>query len=287
VVRVRGATCRGLVALLLWMPIGSSCLGALRFECEDDEACVLDDRHGQCIAPGRCAYPESECGSRLRYGPAAGPGLASTCVDSTMIGETDTVIDTDGDCGPCEVVPRECYASEATCDAGACAQPPSPSGTPCRGDDPCVVSASCDGAGTCVVEAPVECLDPPTPCSIAPGTCGVDGTCSYERRAADMPCQDGNGCTLDDRCDAAGICVAGPLCPTDNPCAVGSCSGEQCSFFPVVDGTPCGPTAANACCGGACVDLSSDAEHCGACDGLCADTEQCVDEGGTGTCMPA
>lgn len=279
--RVRGATDRGLAALLLCAPMMAACLGALRFECEHDDACVLDDRHGQCIAPGHCAYPEAECGSGLRFGPAAGPGLASTCVDPTMLGETDA-----DECGPCEVVPRECYASEATCDDGMCIQAPSPAGTPCRDDDPCVVSATCDGAGTCVVDALVECVDPPTPCSIAPGTCGVDGVCSYERRDAGMPCQDGNGCTSDDRCDTAGICVAGPVCPTDNPCAVSSCSGDQCSFFPVVDGTPCGPSPADACCGGACVDLSTDVEHCGACDGPCDRTEQCVAKGDTGACMP-
>jgi hypothetical protein len=274
------ATYRGLVAMAL-LP---SCLASLTFECEDDAACVFDDVDGQCIAPGHCAYAQAECASGLRFGPAAGPGLASTCVDPTS-GATGSGSDTDA-CGPCDAVTRECHAAEASCVAGACTEIPAPSGSACRQEDPCVVTARCDGAGTCVVEVAVECLAPPTPCSVAPGVCGADGTCVYARRDAGMPCEDGDGCTLGDQCDGDAACVPGTVCPTDNPCAVGSCTQEQCSFFPVVDGTACGMTAGESCCAGACVDLTKDVEHCGACDGVCTPPDGCVAMGTTGACMP-
>ena len=57
----------------------------------------------------------------------------------------------------------------------------------------------------------------------------------------------------DDGCGGAcGSCASGLSCGTDGTCA---CAGTAC--------------------GGACVDLSSDPDHCGACDTVCGATEVC------------
>lgn len=276
----------GLLALVLLLP---ACLASLTFECVDDAACVLDEKQGSCLAPGRCAYPDVACESLLRFGPAAGPELASTCVEpgaTTGVQEVTTSSTTTTDCGPCVPTLGECRDPQAACVDGECVEVLLPEGSPCREDDPCIVAAACDAAGECIVEQEVECADPPGLCHESQGTCGTDGTCSYAPRSVDAPCEDGDGCTLEDACDGRGTCVAGPICPTANVCAAGTCSGEQCSFFPVVDGASCGPAPADLCCAGACIDASTDAEHCGSCEGACPAEQLCVPMGTTGMCMP-
>lgn len=281
-----GTAYRGLVVVVALL---SACLRGLSYECATDAACVLDDEQGVCLAPGHCAYPEAECDSGLRFGPAAGQGLASQCVDGapTTTGALESTSTTSpAECGPCESTPMECRSGEVLCVDGACVQPPLDAGIPCREADPCVIDAACDGAGACVVAEGIECADPPGPCHMPVGVCGTDGTCSYALRTIGTPCEDGDGCTLEDACDGRGACVPGPICPTDNPCAAGSCGGAQCTFFPVVDGLSCGPMPRDVCCAGACVDLTADTEHCGSCDVACGPTESCVAMGEGGTCTP-
>lgn len=68
------------------------------------------------------------------------------------------------------------------------------------------------------------------------GDCGADGT----------PCDDGDPCTVDDRC-ASGVCVAGPAkaCDDGNACTTDSCGvGGECTHQAVDpatcdDGDPC------------------------------------------------
>lgn len=270
----------GLLGALLVALSSTACLAPLSFGCDDDDACMLDDVAGICVAPGHCAYPEPTCESGLRFGPAAGAGMASDCVD-------DATFDSDGACGPCEATPVECRSLETTCERGQCVQTPLAAGTPCRADEPCVMAASCDGDGTCVVHDAITCDEPPSPCHVSVGVCS-EGFCAYKRRDAGDACEDGNGCTAGDRCDAFGICVSGPECASDNPCAVGVCGGAQCSYFPAVDGTNCGLLLpGHVCCAGACIDATSDPEHCGACGQMCGSDELCVAVGASGACMPA
>ncbi|MFO0631337.1 MAG: hypothetical protein U0168_00645 [Nannocystaceae bacterium] len=136
-------------------------------------------------------------------------------------------------------------------------------------------------ARACVIDEP-HCNTPPGGCHQAPGHCDAQGQCSYDPKPANARCEDGDGCSLGDRCDGSGTCIAGPPCPSDNPCAVGSCgTSGQCSFFPVADGDLC---PAGICCGGACVDPSSDASNCGGCGVVCTPPQQCSAEGGTPSC---
>jgi MYXO-CTERM domain-containing protein len=63
--------------------------------------------------------------------------------------------------------------------------------------------------------AGVTCTTPPNPqCWNSPGQCS-GGTCSYDKKAVDTTCTDGDPCTAGDKCDAAGTCVPGPaiVCP--------------------------------------------------------------------------
>lgn len=277
---------RLLLLLALSLAAGPSCLDALTFECDDDAACVLEERQGVCVSPGRCAYPDNACDSLLRFGPAAGPDLASMCVDdAASTGTDEPPTSTTAACGACEPTPGECIEPVAVCIDGACIDVPKPVGAACLEGDPCVLAAACDASGECIVEQQVECAAPPGGCWLPQGTCGPDGECTYEPRDAGAACEDGDGCTLADECDGNGTCVSGEICPNENPCAVGSCDGSQCSFFPVADGTMC-DGATDLCCGGACIDTTTDALHCGMCDGACPVEQLCMPVDGVGTCAP-
>lgn len=53
---------------------------------------------------------------------------------------------------------------------------------------------------------------------------------------------------------------------------------------PIADGNSCGPNAADRCCGGVCVDISTDTNHCGGCGTSCADGLECESVDTTNTC---
>lgn len=94
-------------------------------------------------------------------------------------------------------------------------------------------------------------------------------------------CEDGDRCTTGETCQAS-ACSGGQAkaCTTPGTCqvAVGAtcnrASGE-CEYPAGADGQLCGSTAAARCCGGACVDLSTDPAHCGGCGLACAAGAAC------------
>lgn len=259
-----------------------ACLQPRAFPCASSADCMLGSQQGQCVEPGFCAYPDDDCDEGLRYGPAAGDGLADRCVDDGVAGSSETTAPVSNiDCGGCSAPPDECSSDAGSCVDGMCVYPPRATDTPCGSQDPCIGVGRCDGAGTCVpIEPP--CTTPPSACHESIGTCGADGSCSYAAHGGGTPCEDGHGCTYGDQCDGAGACVPGPVCPSDNPCAVGSCGdSQQCSFFPVVDGTACD---AGACCAGTCVDVGRDPANCGGCGIACVLPQTCVEVDGMPTC---
>lgn len=263
-----------------------ACLRPQVFACESDGECMLGEREGRCIATGFCAYPDEACDSALRFGPAAGAGMAGECVPEGDTEATAASDDATG-CGPCDEPPDRCHLPTGSCQDGACVYPLAPRGTECGGDDSCVHVAQCDAAGSCEIVEQTLCNDPPGPCHEFSGECFGPNKCSYVVRPRGAACEDGDGCTLDDRCDGEGTCVSLEECGSDNPCAVGSCGAtQQCSFFPVVDGTQCGPEPIHACCSGACVNLEQDATNCGGCGVVCTASEVCSTLQPTPTCVP-
>jgi MYXO-CTERM domain-containing protein len=65
-----------------------------------------------------------------------------------------------------------------------------------------------DTTGLCKGDpcATVTCDAPPSQCHLALGTCTA-GQCSYELKAANADCDDGDPCTVMDVCSAAGACA--------------------------------------------------------------------------------
>lgn len=65
---------------------------------------------------------------------------------------------------------------------------------------------------------------------------------------------------------------AGPTSSSSASASSGS-GGATCASLP--DGASCGPKDSDRCCSGACVDISSDASHCGGCDTSCDASKTC------------
>ena len=74
--------------------------------------------------------------------------------------------------------------------------------------------------------------------------------------AVGTACDDANQCTLNDACDAFGVCrgavaAIGSACDDGNECTIDECDTAVCEGNPAPDGTPCaGGTMA--CTAGVC-----------------------------------
>jgi len=108
---------------------------------------------------------------------------------------------------------------------------------------------------------------------------GCDSDCKFSCHN-DNECNDGNDCT-DDYCIEGSngkLCIytnmpEGTECDDGDPCNI----NDECDGMGNCVGTPTGLTN----CGGECVDLSSDPEHCGDCFTSCLFDEDCIN----GTCV--
>jgi len=183
--------------------------------------------------------------------PDAGPGDADAGVpeeDAGVLGE---------DAGTCT----------PTCDGRSC------------GDDGCGgTCGSCAagricGGGECLCEgAAVTCDEECVDLRVDEAHCGACGN----------ECAAGEACSAGE-CRDDGVCVPdcdGRSCGDDG-CGgtCGSCSsGELCAMGGVC---VCGDAATT--CGGECVDVRSDAAHCGACGVACGEGESCA----AGRCVEA
>ena len=106
--------------------------------------------------------------------------------------------------------------------------------------------------------------------------CTVDACLGYACLHAtnQLPCDDGDACTVGDTC-SGGLCQAQPLvCYDDEPCTLDGCDpAVGCQFLPAAgvcdDGDPC--TAGDACDGGTCAGTGI----------LCKDFNPCTRDGCT------
>jgi hypothetical protein len=120
-----------------------------------------------------------------------------------------------------------------------------------------------------------RCVHP----SVQDGTsCGggnvcVSGACS-ENLCADVECDDGNACTVDERCDYVdGTCHYTPVnCGVDSQCSMVGCdSAVGCTYTPVNEGEMCwagydpnwrGGVCEAGACVGPCDPASSEIHQC-------------------------
>ncbi|MCA9704782.1 MAG: hypothetical protein KDK70_02895 [Myxococcales bacterium] len=258
-----------MAGLLLGL-LTSACPSGGVFQCESDDQCQSGSQAGQCTSEGYCAFESDECESGLAYGELAEPGLAGTCVP--VDGGSGS---TTGPTGPTGTT------STATTTTSVGSSPDGTEGPPacelgdfCEPDDPCVLVGICTDDGTCLPVDVVVC-EAFGPCYEPEGQC-VGGDCVFQPLPRGLPCEDGDPCTFDDFCDGNGQCSPGFSCdgPAD-PCHVAICTPEGCDIEPLPDGESCGPNPGDRCCGGTCVDISTDHAHCGSCFAACSENQEC------------
>jgi len=254
--------------------------------CSDDgNLCTAD----VCNAFALCKHPVRVCND----------GVACT-IDSCATGIGCVATPDDGRCDDDE------SCTDESCDAEAgCLSASKPNGSTCSDGDACTTEDACT-AGTCAPQGPALRCDDDDSCTT--DSCLAALGCHYQENPAACPCAaqagplpagsacaDGNDCSQDDRCDGAGQCLPGAVCPDDgDACTLEMClpvqAGKeiclaidnQCvtSCAAQSNGTPCSDGSActtGTCQGGACVALPvpcGDGDRCTGAD-YCLDAIGC------------
>ena len=225
-----------------------------------------------CNTPPPCQHPDGTCdpgSGKCVYPPLA---FNSVCTDSNQCTQGDHC-DGDGGCVSntarvCNTPPEACRTDACNPTSGLCEYALLALNERCEDGNPCTVGETCGAGNVCSGGSARVCNAPPSACVQPTGLCDMFRGCVYQPRAGATTCEDGNTCTTGDFCDA-GTCVSGPSCPPPLPCQAGVCTNGSCNYTQAMDGTSCGLTAAARCCGGNCVDTSTNASNCGGCGIAC------------------
>ena len=272
-------------------------------ECLDGNPCTIADH---CEA-GVCVGTPVDCDDD---NPCSDDGCDETggCVFEFNESDCD-----DGD--PCTVADRceagDCVGFVVQCD--------------CQEDADCLLLDDgnvCNGVLVCAMESlPFQCVvqegsvvecpepeGPDAPC-LQPSCDSLSGDCSFVPHDGDVFCDDGDACTVNDKCEA-GACTGGQWvnCNDGNSCTVDNCDAQVgCSNKALEgdcdDGNPC--TLGDVCSDGVCAPTGlvdcDDANPCtkdscsmaGGCthetvDGACSDGDPCTlnDACQNGACVP-
>ena len=278
---------------------GGVCAGGLPVNCNDGNLCTDDS----CESATGCEHSFNalpcDDGDWCTVGDICGDGVCfagselPNCDDGDLC--TEDGCDPAGGCfHTAKVCDDQDLCTIDTCHAktGDCLfSPKTMSCEPCS-------SAVCDGATGEVACLPLDCDDEDActtdSCSQEKGGCThvavvcnddnycTDDSCDPETGCAhvlnQLPCDDGNACTINDIC-AAGICTGGKdaNCNDGNPCTDDVCDPESgCANVPNAnpcsDGSVC--TVGDLCQGGECAPGSGALE--------CDDLNPCTDD----TCWP-
>lgn len=198
-----------------------ACVGGLNLVCNDDNPCTTD----ACDPAQGCLFTAK----------------SGACDDGNPCTENDSCED------------GLCAGASSTC--------PCISDNSCGefdDDNPCNGELICGDANTCVVdpETIIVCDQPGTGCLVSQCNPAI-GQCVLTPAENGTVCDDGDVCTLEDRC-VAGACISesSVACPTDDVCQIGTCQPDIGCVFgdktgPCDDGNPC--TSDDACLNGVCV----------------------------------
>lgn len=230
--------------------IGQSCgAGATCLQLSCKETSCSDFADGDQDNLTDCADPD--CG-----GLACGTGTGAACMGTTCVelfcGDAiDNDLDTFPDCFETGCLDAGCGVNgtcqsdagcrepvEGTCDDGSdndgdsridCADSDC-NGLACSDGNDCTDGETCSSS-QCRNGTATVCNAPPNQCYSMAGACALDsGVCGYTPRVADAGCDDGDPCTVRDRCTGAGACASVPqTCapPPSNGCfAAGVCQAS-------------------------------------------------------------
>ncbi len=193
-------------------------------KCDDGDACTAGDG---CV-DGVCSAKQLACddGDDCTIDGCDGQGgckhilvPGKDCDD----GDACTLVDTCDLAGKCQGKLKGCDDANACtaeqCVKGACVVTPQ-IGKKCDDNDACTHTDRCDPQGSCV-SLPVNC-DDGNPCTAVVGPCSVKKGCTVVPSDG-KSCNDGNLCTIADKC--AGAACQGIKLPCDdgNACTIDSC----------------------------------------------------------------
>lgn len=179
--------------------------------CDGAGACVGGGPRDCAASVGACLV--AACDETQKRCVASGNKPDGTSCDADASGCTAADSCRSGVCAPGPA--PDCTAVADTCNTGscrstgattyACDKSPKPAGTACAGGRYCTVSEKCDGAGTCGGGQPRDCAaQVGDTCNGA--TCSdAAGSCVRSQKADGTLCDDGNACTLFDKC-TSGLC---------------------------------------------------------------------------------
>ena len=140
---------------------------------------------------------------------------------------------------------------------GECVQVAQADGTACDDGNLCTVGDACR-SGACSPGSAKDCAAAGSACTI--GYCDVEtGSCATRPAPNGASCDDGDACTVGDKC-SDGVCTTGgpkDCSAFDSACTVGVCGDDgECTASPFEDGTACDDgdacTSGDACERGFC-----------------------------------
>ena len=303
-------------------------------DCNDNNDCTLDKcslgdcQHTNVPSLSSCLYPTSAPGEQdvcIPLGICDGLGVckpgADACechVDEDCLAMDEDLCDGTTSCEigvgglffcmdqPGSVVvcdslgDTQCLVN--TCDAatGLCFMNALNGETACSDGDACTDQDLCSD-GLCLGTIAVDCDDGN---SCTKNMCDSETGCMSSPVAEGTLCEDGDPCTLLDKCDVNGSCVPGspkvPACDDEDICTADTCTpdGSGCLHVPIPNccagdaqcneagGEIC--TDFNVCCAPVCVGEEGQELNCGAdgCGGVCGQCNVNAVCAGGSCCFP-
>ena len=225
--------------------------------CNDDDSCTIDDicKNGQCLGKkGNLCDDGNACtddGCTTAGGCTHKPGNGSPCDDGNVCTIKDSCqegVCTSGGNKDC-IDSEQCTSDLCDAKTGKCVFAPISDGE-CDDGNLCTLNDKCN-TGKCVAGASPPCSDG--------NTCTTDncdptsGKCQHDPIASGTSCDDGNACTLGDRCDGLKCAGAGKECDDSNDCTADTCNPATgvCKHSAVADGAIC--QVVGKCKAGACL----------------------------------
>lgn len=246
-----------------WLALGVITLAGtgcppLALKCEVDGDCGAEQvcEDGTCREPGSTSsssgvVPSSSSGTTSSSGATSRAGTSSAGVTSSGAsasgGASSGATSGTGSAASSATAATSTAPSSgnrssgvSASNAGTSAAPPSSSapsssGPPCTGECPCntITGPLCDvGGGRCFTDGSVN---PANSCQVCDAAADGFGWTAN----VGATCDDANGCTLTDLCDANGACGGVAKCDDSNSCTVDTCDTVDFSCTNVQPSTVC------------------------------------------------
>jgi cysteine-rich repeat protein len=225
-------------------------------DCDDGNPCTVADTCKKSVCVGfavdcKCQV-DKDCAALDDGNPCTG---TLVCNQDTLPYQCQVDPDTVVQCPPPQGSDAFCLASVCNPSTGKCEVVPDHEGMACSDGNACTVGESCQ-QGDCTGGVQANCNDG-NPCT--DDSCQADSGCAHTPNS--LPCQDGDACTVGDKCaNAACTPGAAAVCDDKNPCTDDGCDPKSgCTHTANAaacnDGNDC--TTGDQCSGGLCLSKAT------------------------------